>query len=64
MKGRLVGLIVPASVAGVALGATAAAHKGGMISAGVFFWLWPCLVAVLWLVRNNHATAAGVVRSI
>ena len=49
MKGRLVGLIVPASVAGVALGASAAAHKGGLISAGVFFWLWPCLVAVLWL---------------
>jgi len=49
MKGRLVGLILPASVAGVALGATAAAHKGGMISAGVYFWVWPCLVAVLWL---------------
>jgi hypothetical protein len=49
MKGRLTALILPASIAGVALGATAAAHKGGMISAGVFFWLWPCLVAVLWL---------------
>jgi type VI protein secretion system component VasK len=49
MKGRLVGLILPASVAGVALGATAAAHKGGIISDGVFFWLWPCLVALLWL---------------
>ena len=49
MKGRLVALIVPAAVASAALGATAAAHKGGMISPGVFFWLWPCLVAVLWL---------------
>ena len=49
MKGRLAALIVPASVAGVALGATTAGYKGGMISAGVFFWLWPCLVAVLWL---------------
>ena len=49
MKGRLVALIVPASVAGVAIGASAAAHKGGMISAGVFYWLWPCLVALLWL---------------
>ena len=49
MKGRLVGLILPASVAGVALGATTAGYKGGLISAGVFFWLWPCLVALLWL---------------
>ena len=49
MKGRLVALIVPATITGVALGATGAAYKGGMISPLVFFYVWPSLVAVLWL---------------
>jgi hypothetical protein len=35
MKGRLVALIVPASVASVALGASAAGYSRGAISQGV-----------------------------
>jgi IcmF-related N-terminal domain len=49
MKGRLLGLILPASIAGLALGATTAAYRGGVISHGVFYWVWPSLVAVLYL---------------
>jgi type VI protein secretion system component VasK len=49
MKGRLAALIIPASVVGLALGATTAAHTGGKISDEVFLWVWPSLVAALWL---------------
>jgi hypothetical protein len=49
MKGKLVGLILPASIAGLALGAVGAANRGHLIPDYVFRWLWPSLLAVVFL---------------
>jgi type VI protein secretion system component VasK len=49
MKGKLVGLILPASIAGIALGAVGAAGHSHLIPEYVFRWLWPSLLAVLFL---------------
>lgn len=49
MKGRIIGMVVPASVAGAVLGASAVGQKAGWISAGVWYWLWPSLVALVYL---------------
>ena len=59
MMKRILALLIPASVVGVGVAASGYAHKLGFIPQGVWFYLWPALIALLLPLRENTAISTS-----
>ena len=59
---RILGLFIPASVVGAGVAASGYAYKLGFIPQGVWFYLWPSLIAVLFLAMGLTCLFMGMKR--